>query len=105
MISVDVALALGSFHLDVAFENDEGITALFGRSGAGKSTTTLVSYLGRVVYNYDRRYYLTGSFHADASSRFGPETGGDISAPYQQDGQYPMNLFIMTGSVKIQHSN
>ena len=39
MISVDVALALGSFHLDVAFENDEGITALFGRSGAGKSTT------------------------------------------------------------------
>jgi molybdate transport system ATP-binding protein len=39
MISVDVALALGAFHLDVAFENDEGITALFGRSGAGKSTT------------------------------------------------------------------
>jgi molybdate transport system ATP-binding protein len=39
MISVDVALALGSFPLEVAFGNDEGITALFGRSGAGKSTT------------------------------------------------------------------
>ena len=48
MICVDVALALGSFHLDVAFENDEGITALFGRSGAGKSTTiNLIAGLAR----------------------------------------------------------
>jgi molybdate transport system ATP-binding protein len=39
MISVDVALALGAFHLDVDFEDGDGITALFGRSGAGKSTT------------------------------------------------------------------
>jgi molybdate transport system ATP-binding protein len=38
MISVDVALKLGAFDLDVAFENDSGITALFGRSGSGKST-------------------------------------------------------------------
>ena len=41
-------------------------------SNSGKSNTTLVSYLGRVVYNYDRRYFLTGSFRSDASSRFGP---------------------------------
>src|SRR5665648_31407 len=38
-ISVDVALKLGAFDLDVAFENEAGITALFGRSGAGKSMT------------------------------------------------------------------
>ncbi len=52
--------------------------------GTGKSTTTLVSYLGRVVYNYDRRYYLTGSFRSDASSRFGPQNRwgqfGSVSA-------------------------
>jgi TonB-linked SusC/RagA family outer membrane protein len=42
-------------------------------STTGKSTTTLISYLGRVVYNYDNRYFLSGSFRADASSRFGPE--------------------------------
>lgn len=41
-------------------------------SNTGKSTTTLLSYLGRVVYNYDSRYFLTGSIRADASSRFGP---------------------------------
>ena len=39
MISVDAALKLGAFDLDVSFQNDAGITALFGRSGAGKSLT------------------------------------------------------------------
>jgi molybdate transport system ATP-binding protein len=39
MIQVDVALKLGAFNLEVAFENDAGITALFGRSGSGKSMT------------------------------------------------------------------
>jgi molybdate transport system ATP-binding protein len=48
MISVDVALALGSFDLDVAFENDAGITALFGPSGSGKSMTiNLIAGLAR----------------------------------------------------------
>ncbi|NMA72933.1 MAG: TonB-dependent receptor [Bacteroidales bacterium] len=34
---------------------------------------TLVSYLGRVMYNYDNRYYLTASIRADGSSRFPKE--------------------------------
>jgi TonB-linked SusC/RagA family outer membrane protein len=38
----------------------------------GKSAYTLLSYLGRVNYNYGGKYYLTGSFRADGSSRFGP---------------------------------
>jgi len=41
-------------------------------SNSGKSTTTLVSYLARVIYNFDQKYYITGSFRTDASSRFGP---------------------------------
>jgi molybdate transport system ATP-binding protein len=48
MIQVDVALNLGAFNLDVAFENGAGITALFGRSGSGKSTTiSLIAGLSR----------------------------------------------------------
>ncbi len=48
MIRVDVAQTLGDFNLEVAFENDAGITALFGRSGSGKSTTiNLIAGLGR----------------------------------------------------------
>lgn len=41
--------------------------------GTGKSVTTLVSYLARAIYTYDSKYFVTGSFRADASSRFGPE--------------------------------
>ncbi|RYY30033.1 MAG: TonB-dependent receptor [Sphingobacteriaceae bacterium] len=38
----------------------------------GKSVNTLLSYLGRANYNYGGKYFLTGSFRADGSSRFGP---------------------------------
>ena len=48
MIRVDVALKIGAFDLDVAFENGAGITALFGRSGSGKSMTiNLIAGLAR----------------------------------------------------------
>jgi molybdate transport system ATP-binding protein len=39
MIELDVALRIKSFALDVAFENGDGITALYGPSGSGKSLT------------------------------------------------------------------
>jgi ABC-type branched-subunit amino acid transport system ATPase component len=70
MIQVDVALNLGAFDLDVAFENGAGITALFGRSGSGKSTTiNLIAGLarpdrgtivldGRVLVNTEARIFV-----------------------------------------------
>ncbi|PWJ57209.1 TonB-linked SusC/RagA family outer membrane protein [Dyadobacter jejuensis] len=63
------------------FQNDniEEITAkgadatAFGlNSGTGKVNWSLLSYLARVMYQYDSRYYLTASFRTDGSSRFGP---------------------------------
>src|ERR1700737_2201914 len=39
MIELDVALKIKTFDLDVAFENSDGSTALFGQSGSGKSLT------------------------------------------------------------------
>jgi molybdate transport system ATP-binding protein len=39
MIELDVALKIKSFDLAVAFANGDGITALFGQSGSGKSLT------------------------------------------------------------------
>jgi molybdate transport system ATP-binding protein len=48
MIDVDVARRVGTFSLRVAFKNGAGITALFGRSGAGKSMTIgLIAGLAR----------------------------------------------------------
>ena len=33
-------------------------------------TYTLMSYLGRIMYNYDSKYYLTASLRVDGSSKF-----------------------------------
>lgn len=63
------------------FQNDriQEITAKgadpsnFSLNGAtGKATWTLLSYLARVGYNYASKYFLTGAFRVDGSSRFGP---------------------------------
>lgn len=36
----------------------------------------LLSWVGRVMYNYDNRYMLTGTFRADGSSRFSKKKWG-----------------------------
>jgi molybdate transport system ATP-binding protein len=38
MIQVDIGKKLGDFNVDVAFEGDSGVTALFGPSGSGKTS-------------------------------------------------------------------
>jgi TonB-linked SusC/RagA family outer membrane protein len=43
-------------------------------SETGKSKYTLLSYLTRLIYDYNDKYYLSGSFRRDGSSRFGPDT-------------------------------
>ncbi|MEJ0051693.1 MAG: molybdenum ABC transporter ATP-binding protein [Methylovirgula sp.] len=70
MIDVDVARHVGTFNLKVAFHNDGGITALFGRSGSGKSLTIgLIAGLdrpdrghvvldGRALVDTDKRIFL-----------------------------------------------
>lgn len=35
-----------------------------------KGSTALLSYLGRFMYNYDNRYYLTATYRVDGSSNF-----------------------------------
>ena len=48
MLEIDVRCRLGAFALDVAFATGGGVTALFGRSGAGKSTVlNLIAGLAR----------------------------------------------------------
>jgi TonB-linked SusC/RagA family outer membrane protein len=42
-----------------------------GTQATGDQTYTLLSYLARVNYNYDSKYFLSASFRTDGSSRFG----------------------------------
>jgi len=52
--------------------NKGALAANFALNSAYKSEYTLLSYLGRANYNYAGKYFLTASFRADGSSRFGP---------------------------------
>ncbi|MGK2861769.1 MAG: SusC/RagA family TonB-linked outer membrane protein [Chitinophagaceae bacterium] len=52
------------------------LSAVSGIITAGSSNSykwALISYLGRVNYNFDGKYYLTASIRTDGSSRFGSE--------------------------------
>jgi TonB-linked SusC/RagA family outer membrane protein len=40
------------------------------RTMANSSNWSLMSFLGRINYNYKSKYYITGSFRADGSSKF-----------------------------------
>ncbi|WP_204743350.1 SusC/RagA family TonB-linked outer membrane protein [Pseudocnuella soli] len=44
-----------------------------GTVGGGSGPWAQESYLGRINYNYDNRYIITGTYRADGSARFGPE--------------------------------
>ncbi|MBC7947343.1 MAG: TonB-dependent receptor [Chitinophagaceae bacterium] len=44
-----------------------------GTNGGGSGPWALESYLGRINYNFDNRYILTGTFRRDGSANFGPE--------------------------------
>ncbi|MFC4871059.1 SusC/RagA family TonB-linked outer membrane protein [Negadavirga shengliensis] len=39
--------------------------------GSGRASNSLLSYLGRINYEFKEKYLLTASFRADGSSRFG----------------------------------
>ncbi len=43
-------------------------------SGGAFDQYKLLSYFGRMEYNYDNKYYVGGSIRQDGSSRFAPET-------------------------------
>src|SRR5690606_6118654 len=80
---------LGGFTLQGATRNNYGYSSQLvpneelGMSGldegvpysstASISDHTLASFLGRINYNYNRKYLFTVSFRADGSSKFAPE--------------------------------
>jgi len=88
MIEVDVALKVGTFSLDVAFENGQGVTALFGQSGSGKSLTlALIAGLMRPDRGYVR---LDGEALVDtAQGIFIPMHRRRIGLVFQEANLFP----------------
>jgi molybdate transport system ATP-binding protein len=58
---------LGAFALDAAFTAESGLTALFGRSGAGK--TTVVNMIGGLIRPQEGRIVVAGQVLFDSVAR------------------------------------
>ena len=76
MLSLDVEKRLGDFFISVRFESAGGVTALFGASGAGK--TTLVNMIAGLI-TPDR-----GRITLDGAALF--ESSGGINVPVHRRG-------------------
>jgi molybdate transport system ATP-binding protein len=88
MLEVNVALKVGSFQLDVAFQNQKTFTALFGHSGSGKSLTlNLISGLLRPDEGFIR---LDGEPFVDTNERvFEPMHKRRIGVVFQDANLFP----------------
>src|SRR5215470_2311085 len=58
MLEVDIEHRLGAFALDVHFRSGRGLTALFGRSGAGK--TSIINAIAGLIRPYRGRITIDG---------------------------------------------
>lgn len=64
----------GTKNIGIPFFEDNNLgtgDAAQNSVSSGKEEYKLISFLGRVNYNYDNRYYLTASVRRDGSSKFG----------------------------------
>jgi molybdate transport system ATP-binding protein len=67
-ISFQARGTIGQFKLDAAFQSDGRLTALFGRSGAGKST--IVNTIAGLVRPRQARVAVGGTLLMDTAARF-----------------------------------
>ncbi|MTI44317.1 molybdate transport system ATP-binding protein [Roseibium hamelinense] len=66
MLEVEVKGSVGGFHIDAAFASEAGVTALFGQSGAGKSTIT--NMIAGLVTPASGRIVVDGQILFDSAS-------------------------------------
>lgn len=62
-----------AFITDLLTYNDLGSGSIYTQPESGAAQWALTSYLARVNYSYNRKYFLTVSGRADGSSRFGKD--------------------------------
>ena len=88
MLSVAVQHRLGDFRLDAAFESGAGLTALFGRSGSGK--TSLVNAIAGLIRPDRGRIVVEGEVLTDtAADVFVPARGRHIGYVFQEGRLFP----------------
>ncbi|WP_440980726.1 molybdenum ABC transporter ATP-binding protein [Shinella sumterensis] len=85
---VDIRHRLGDFSLEAAFSSDGGVTALFGRSGSGK--TSLIRIIAGLTRPADGRVRLDGDILVDtAARRFVPPHHRRFGYVFQEARLFP----------------
>jgi molybdate transport system ATP-binding protein len=87
-LAVDIKHRLGDFRLDVAFQTEGGLVALFGRSGAGKSS--VINIIAGLIRPDQGRVTVDGAVLVDtASSAFIPRHRRRIGYVFQEGRLFP----------------
>lgn len=68
----NISAARSGFLTNDVFDLNAGAQSS-ATNGGGSGPWAMESYLGRISYNYDNRYLLTGTYRRDGSSNFGAE--------------------------------
>jgi molybdate transport system ATP-binding protein len=88
MFTVDVRQELGNFRLDVSFRSDTPVTALFGRSGAGK--TSVVNAIAGISKPSEGRIEIAGRVLMDSQQGiFVPPEERRIGYVFQEGLLFP----------------
>ncbi|MGE5271052.1 MAG: molybdenum ABC transporter ATP-binding protein [Thiohalocapsa sp.] len=88
MLSVAVRHRFGDFTLDAAFDSGGGLTALFGRSGAGK--TSLINAIAGLLRPQDGRIVAEGAVLTDTEARiFVPPPRRRVGYVFQEGRLFP----------------
>lgn len=88
MLSVNITHRLGAFTLDAEFESEGGLTALFGRSGAGK--TSLVNAIAGLIRPDRGHVSVDGEVLTDtATRRFVPAHRRRVGYVFQEGRLFP----------------
>lgn len=87
-ITVSIRHDFGAFAIDAAFESEGGVTALFGRSGAGK--TTIVNTIGGLIRPHHGRVSIDGAVLVDTERGiFAPPHRRRVGYVFQEGRLFP----------------
>src|SRR5579871_2436443 len=88
MLEVDISHRLGTFRLDVRFRAGDGLTALFGRSGAGK--TSVINAIAGLIRPERGRIAVDGIALVDTEERiFVPRHRRRVGYVFQEPRLFP----------------